>query len=212
MNLYEILGINKTATYEEIKKAYRKLSMEHHPDAGGKEEKFIEINLAYTILSDSNKRKIYDEEGIISDDSPEHWHNVIRSRVIMLFDGWLDSVMKGQTIKMERYFEVHIVDAITKIDESIRSIKNIIEKLKDIREKVTCKSEVNLLHSLVDEKIKKLQEREKMSKSEKDVMIGLKEAVKDYEFKEDDPEEFISYTIRKNSSTGTFSTFTTTGF
>jgi molecular chaperone DnaJ len=60
MNHYDILGVSNTATPEEIKKAYRKLSMEHHPDKGGDENKFKEISAAYSILSNAEKRQEYD--------------------------------------------------------------------------------------------------------------------------------------------------------
>ncbi|MDD5363027.1 MAG: J domain-containing protein [Ignavibacteria bacterium] len=64
---YKILGVNKTATQNEIKKAYRKLAMKHHPDKnkGDKtsEGKFQEINEANEVLSDPAKRKKYDELG-----------------------------------------------------------------------------------------------------------------------------------------------------
>lgn len=59
-NLYQDLGIAKTATKDEIKKAYRKKSQKHHPDAGGDPAKFREINLAYRILTDEEKRARYD--------------------------------------------------------------------------------------------------------------------------------------------------------
>ena len=63
-NYYDILGVTKTSSEEEIKKAYRKLAHQHHPDkAGGSEAKFKEINEAYQVLSDKNKRTQYDRFG-----------------------------------------------------------------------------------------------------------------------------------------------------
>ena len=60
MNHYQTLGVDKSATQAEIKKAYRKLSMKHHPDKGGNEDKFKEIADAYTVIGDENKRQQYD--------------------------------------------------------------------------------------------------------------------------------------------------------
>jgi molecular chaperone DnaJ len=61
-NYYETLGVGEKATQEEIKKAYRKLAIEHHPDKGGSEEKFKEIAEAYGVLGDENKRSQYDNQ------------------------------------------------------------------------------------------------------------------------------------------------------
>ena len=60
---YKILGVSRSATQEEIKKAFRKLAQKHHPDAGGDENKFKEINEAYEVLGDEKKRKVYDQFG-----------------------------------------------------------------------------------------------------------------------------------------------------
>jgi molecular chaperone DnaJ len=63
-NYYDILGIEKGASDDEIKKAYRKLAHQHHPDKqGGDEAKFKEINEAYQVLSDKEKRSQYDQFG-----------------------------------------------------------------------------------------------------------------------------------------------------
>ena len=59
-NYYETLGVEKDAPKEDIKKAFRELSKEHHPDHGGDEEKFKELNEAYSTLSDPQKRMEYD--------------------------------------------------------------------------------------------------------------------------------------------------------
>ncbi len=70
---YEVLGVSKTATDEEIKKAYRKLARQYHPDVNKDnpkeaEAKFKEVNEAYSVLSDSQKRSAYDNYGHAAND------------------------------------------------------------------------------------------------------------------------------------------------
>jgi len=60
---YNILGVGKTASAEEIKTAFRKKAHEHHPDKGGNAEKFKELNEAYQVLGNVEKRKQYDQFG-----------------------------------------------------------------------------------------------------------------------------------------------------
>ena len=68
MNLYKVLEVTENATYEEIRKSYRKLARKYHPDSnpGNKEaeEKFKQISEAYEVLSDETKRQKYDAERI----------------------------------------------------------------------------------------------------------------------------------------------------
>jgi len=64
MDYYSTLGINKNASQDEIKKAYKKMSMQHHPDrTGGDDSKFKEINEAYQTLNDPKKKQMYDQFG-----------------------------------------------------------------------------------------------------------------------------------------------------
>jgi len=59
---YNILGVSETATQDEIKKAYRKKAVEHHPDKGGDEQVFKKISEAYDTVGDENKRRQYDAQ------------------------------------------------------------------------------------------------------------------------------------------------------
>ena len=59
-NYYEILGVNEDAGQDEIKRAYRKLVVIHHPDKGGDKEQFQKIQEAYDTLSDPEKKRQYD--------------------------------------------------------------------------------------------------------------------------------------------------------
>jgi len=60
---YALLGAEKDATPDELKKLHRKLALKHHPDKGGDSEKFKEINEAYDVLRDAEKRAVYDKYG-----------------------------------------------------------------------------------------------------------------------------------------------------
>lgn len=71
---YKALGVPRSAGADEIKKAYRKLARKHHPDAGGDEAKFKEINEAYEVLSDEKKRNLYDQYGTANENQiPQGW-------------------------------------------------------------------------------------------------------------------------------------------
>ena len=64
MDYYNILGVDRNASEEQLKKAYKKASMQHHPDRnGGSDEKFKQINEAYSALKDPEKRQMYDQFG-----------------------------------------------------------------------------------------------------------------------------------------------------
>lgn len=69
-DLYGVLGVSKGADTNEIKKAFKKMAMTHHPDKGGDPEKFKEIQRAHEVLTDERKREIYDMTG--SEDGELH--------------------------------------------------------------------------------------------------------------------------------------------
>jgi molecular chaperone DnaJ len=67
MDYYEVLGVSRNASQEEIKKAFHKLAHKHHPHKGGDEGKFKQINEAYQVLSNKEKRDQYDRFGRVSE-------------------------------------------------------------------------------------------------------------------------------------------------
>jgi len=85
--LYDTLGVSKNADDKEIRKAYRKLAVKHHPDKGGDEKQFKEISAAYEILSDKESREKYDKyglEGVADENVSGHGMNDLFS---MFFGG-----------------------------------------------------------------------------------------------------------------------------
>ena len=97
---YKTLGVSKTATAEEIKKAYRKLARTHHPDAGGDEAKFKEINEAYEVLGDEKKRKLYDQYGTADEQRiPYGWGGAAGQNPFAGAGSWadiLESIRRGE--------------------------------------------------------------------------------------------------------------------
>lgn len=75
MNYYEILGLNQDASHDDIKKAYKRLALQHHPDKNkGNDTKFKKINEAYQVLGDPEKRKIYNQVNINHEDLSNYGH------------------------------------------------------------------------------------------------------------------------------------------
>ncbi|MDO4182887.1 MAG: DnaJ C-terminal domain-containing protein [Coriobacteriia bacterium] len=100
---YATLGVSRDATPEDIKKAFRTLARTHHPDAGGSEAKFKEINEAYEVLSDEKKRALYDQYGTAKESEIPFgggagYGNVNMEDIFAGFGSWseiLDSIRRG---------------------------------------------------------------------------------------------------------------------
>lgn len=71
-NLYKILGVKRTALRKEIHKAYRKMAKTAHPDGGGTVKAFNALTVAYNVLSDQERRTLYDETGEVSAPKPDN--------------------------------------------------------------------------------------------------------------------------------------------
>ena len=93
---YEVLGINRSADEKEIKRAYRKLAKKYHPDMnpGDKqaEQKFKEITEAYNVLSDQEKKKLYDQYGF--EDDSFTGQNTGSYQEYHFEDGYMDDFLK----------------------------------------------------------------------------------------------------------------------
>ena len=100
MDYYSILGVDKSATQEQIKKAYRKKALEHHPDKGGDESKFKQVTEAYETLSNVTKRRSYDRYG---NGNPFGSNNPNMDDLINSFfgGGYKKKVKKGTNLRVD---------------------------------------------------------------------------------------------------------------
>ena len=95
---YSILGVGSEATAEEIKKAYRTLALQHHPDKGGDPNKFRAVSIAHSILSDPEKRAVFDQTGDVDESgeeldeaSFEQWYEYYRQLFPPITTSMIDS-------------------------------------------------------------------------------------------------------------------------
>lgn len=145
LNPYETLGVDKNATQDEIKKAYRKLSMQYHPDRNATEseekqkecaEKFKDVNEAYSILSDPDKKSRYDNgggmgEGFDFGAGPSFWEDMMRYASGEGFDGF-------HFRKKSRPTEIGSDLRIT-VKVSLKDVKDGVHKKIRMQKDCTCK-------------------------------------------------------------------------
>lgn len=134
MNLYDVLGVDKDSSEENIKNIGRKLLKDNHPDRGGDSEKFKEISKAYNILKNKEKKEKYDS-GCDPEKSEE---DEIRDMLVLFFQQSVNISVKGRK-------------------DIIRVVKDIInenkaEKLKDI---LNIKNDIKKLEKLIEKESKK---------------------------------------------------------
>jgi curved DNA-binding protein len=106
MNHYDTLGVDKTASQDDIKKAYRKLAKEYHPDkSGGDDTKFKLVAEAYDIIGDTNKRQAYDVRGSGADYfSQFNDSNVNLSDIFdQMFGGAQQTQQRGPDVRVEMH-------------------------------------------------------------------------------------------------------------
>lgn len=108
--LYDILEVSPSATDVEIKNSYKKLALKYHPDKStGKEEDFKKVKEAYEILSDPNKRRMYDLTGNVSNNDLMNMYPVQRRKAPAIVNNWsitLENLYNSKTIVKEVAIEI----------------------------------------------------------------------------------------------------------
>ena len=129
VKLYEVLGVAKDAPASLIKKKYHKLALRYHPDKGGDRKKFEEITQAYEILSDGEKRKMYDEHGEAALKFAETGQSPgVPSDIYNMFFGG-----RSQGAPMRR----QVSDTVVGVEVSLKELYcGIIKTVKVIRQRI----------------------------------------------------------------------------
>jgi molecular chaperone DnaJ len=134
---YEVLGVSRSASSDEIKAAFRKLARQYHPDVNGSsdaEEKFKEINEAFMVLSDAEKRSVYDRfghEGLRSANGMPDWNNFDPFEIFEQFFGGMGGFGGRQRRNVPRRGE-DLYDTITlEFEEAASGVERELEITRD---------------------------------------------------------------------------------
>ena len=183
INLYDILGLSKNATFEEIKAKYKSLAQQHHPDKGGDPDLFKKIKHAYEILSDEITRKKYDETGIY-----EHGPSIrteALDQLSRLFFNLLPNInadiddlvliMKNESRREKE-----------NVNNNINTCNGYIEKLNKIINKIKKKNESgeNLLKMFAETQLKMRQNELRNFQRQIEVLDNVIEILEDYQYGE----------------------------
>ncbi|MEY2869832.1 MAG: hypothetical protein RIR01_2334 [Bacteroidota bacterium] len=182
-NLYEILAVAKDATAEQIKKAYRKLAMKHHPDKGGDDKTFQELSKAYTILSDEDKRKRYDETGQVEEER-DPFNEILASFISDLqeqMDSLNDDIIeKGKKKIKKEIKEINLARIQT--DNKIKYLNFFLKRIKK-------DTESNVFKLVTENKIQQLTTKLEAINKSMDILKRMQDIFNgdlEYDFNSED--------------------------
>lgn len=189
MKLYELLGVARDATEEQIKRAYRKLAKRLHPDMpGGDKEKFAAINHAHAVLTDAARRAHYDLTG---DDLPKPPTDELQAKAqdmlahllrCIIADAGAD-IVSAPVISLMRD---HLVKAQKELDKRIEKHKHDLAKAEGLaprfKRKPTAKSDTNIMSALARNFADECKRHIESNEAAKPTMARALELVLDHTF------------------------------
>lgn len=189
-SLYETIGCIKTASVEQIKKAYRKKANIHHPDKGGNPESFKSLAIAYRILSDDEKRARYDKG-----EDPEDIEKSVQSenqKTISIVLGLFFQIV--QNVDIERTdiiteIKNTIVNGMSQISRDIAVDEKKIQNLENALKRLKTKSPENIFAASINvqiESIKRSINKRSVEKNDGEKSLKFLEAYS-YEIEELNP-------------------------
>lgn len=205
MDPYKTLGIEKDATQDQIKRAYKRKASKCHPDKGGDKIEFQKLQNAYSILNDERKRLYYDQYGI-EDSLPDLDQEALKE-LSFIFSDLLDNM------DFEQIKNVDIIDVIKKqIEENIKKSKVVlainnkqISKFEKVETKMS-KDYKNIFANVINNKIKKAKSDNLMINRKIELCDKILLLLKEFEFSYEKKDlHRIMYELNRNEI-GTTST------
>jgi curved DNA-binding protein CbpA len=183
VNHYEILGIERTASPAEIKRAWRRKSKEHHPDRGGDPMTMALVNLAHDTLMDPRKREHYDltgeEKPLTSDDIEA------RNGIIKLF---MAHLVEGRTTNPVNSARRSLEAEVNQFTDQIKRGERASDRLRAYLPQVECSEPVSLWRDTIDAAVRQIESDLEKPRHTVTVLTRALEMLKAYRCEIVDPE------------------------
>ena len=196
MNPYTILEVTPQASDEEIKKKFRTLAQRHHPDRGGNEEIFKQVNLAYSILSDPARRKHFDATGeynINQGVREEALGNI--AMIFTIFVNRINPDLEDLVVLMKNDINGEKNKTHTAIAEALVAITKLEKVLKKLRRK---KEGESILKLFAKEQIKQQENHINNLNKKLEVCDKMLEILDDYRYGDEEFEMLMNSAISSN--------------
>lgn len=179
-DLYDTLGVDKSATAEEIKSAYKNKAKENHPDKnGGSTEKMQAINKAYKILSNADKRSRYDSTGATDEETPfKDKFSALVNQVLLNIVSTAKDVRRYDVVG---HFNHYVNENIAGIKKEKGDTTKEIQKLEEVKKRIKSKKDKTFI-IILDQHI--LEKKRFLSIADLDIefLTKAKEVLADYEY------------------------------
>lgn len=195
MDLYAELEIDKDATQNDIKQAYRRLANIYHPDKeGGDEERFKRIRKAYEVLKDQARRERYDETGVIERDT---LNEIAHQKLAELFAANIKGFIKYGHFKIVKRIESYIEANTTDTKRIIEELERELKKAESKKGKVKTKLKSNFYDICLNQFIELINQELSKNNETLKVLHEMKNIISEYEDVEDfNTVNYLNYEVK----------------
>ena len=185
---YELLGVGKEASADEIKKAYKRQAQKNHPDKGGTTDAFKKIKEAFDILNDPDRRYRYDTTGRTDNTNISQQAT---ARLCSLFQAWIQQHAGKTNADPLKDIDGTIAAALESVPYTIEEINGNIERVQKQIDKKNVKTNgrQNLFNVVASQLLEDLKSQLRGVEDEKEIIEATAELLKHYEFESEQTEQ-----------------------
>lgn len=183
---YETLGVSRDSDAETIKKSYRKLAKEHHPDTGGDESKITALTLAYDILSNPDKRKKYDETG---ESGPDNRQAQIYAEFLKMCE---EILLKQEGLPIKHSVERIRMGLEQQFRKTESQIAGKMKTLEGAKARIEKAPENDILGNMIAQRLDDLKKQRDQLNTNREIAEQALALFDTYEIKEPDPFSFAT--------------------